>query len=74
MKVWVSYSVTGWVDSDEYKDEVDFRTGLLGPNHWSAISSNGPRRVISLHIEEDLALLFALKYQNCQLTKEVGSK
>jgi hypothetical protein len=70
MNVWVRYSVIGWVDSTAYKNEVAFRLEHLGPRHWSGISTNGEKRDITLHIDEELALLFALKYQNCRIDKE----
>lgn len=73
MKVWIKYTVTGWADSDSYKEEVAFRTNLLGPKHWSAMSMSGPERTISLHIEEDLAILFKLKYANAVIDKTVGT-
>jgi len=70
MNVWVRYTVFGGVDTASYKDEVSFRVGLLGPRHWSGMSMSGERRDITLHMDEELALLFALKYQNCRIDKE----
>lgn len=68
MKVWIRYTVWGWHDSQAYKDEVAFRVGLLGDRHWSGMSMSGERRDITLQ-EEDIGLLFALKYANCRLDK-----
>jgi len=73
MKVWVRYTVYGWADSDTYKEEVAFRVSLLGPQHWSGMSMSGPRRDITLHIEEDLAILFKLKYANAVIDKKTAT-
>lgn len=70
MEVWISYSVVGCVDSSEYKDEVEFRCRVLGPKHWSAISSAGDKRSIRLCIEQDLAMLFRLKFPGCRVDKD----
>jgi len=69
MKVWVRYTVFGWFDSKQYKDEIEFRKKHLGPDHWSSESTAGERRDITLHMEEDIALLFALRYSNCRIDK-----
>lgn len=68
-KIWIRYSVNGWVDSDAYKDEVEFRTRVLGPNHWSSISSNGEERTIGLHVSEEEAELFMIKFPGCRVDK-----
>jgi hypothetical protein len=68
MEVWIRYSVVGCIGSPEYNDEVEFRHRVLGPNHWSSMSFAGDERSIALCIEEDLAMLFILKYANCHLT------
>lgn len=69
MKVWIRYTIFGWSDSQAYKDEVEFRHSILGPNHWSSISMAGPERYITLQEDEDIATIFALKYANCRLDK-----
>lgn len=69
MEVWVKYHIIGWSDSQEYKDEVEFRRRLLGERHWSSISTVNDRRDITVSVEEDIAILFKLKYPDCSVVK-----
>lgn len=68
-KYWIVYSVVGGVDSPAYNDEVEFRSQVLGPRHWSSMSLNGDKRTISLRITEEEAQLFILKFADCRILK-----
>jgi len=63
--VWVLYDLPYNGTADEtHRAEREFRYSILGPKHWSGISYGSESISISLHLKEEEATLFKIKYAN----------
>jgi hypothetical protein len=62
MKYIVRYTIFGNYDSIAHQKEREYRYTVLGLDHWSAISCSADKIEICLHLEEEHAILFRIKF------------